>query len=300
MKQLQSALFFLFCLGIGIGMVLGIGKAIRHYRSSGTESTVDVASAAAPPLRGFYFPADAPPAALDSSPALHATAAAIVYPGSAQALGAAVNRAHGHGAKVALLPPATFAGVDPFPQGLLAAAGEAEAAKVDILCISWLDHDPDPAKFTSEIAQVRKHFTGKLMLAATPEIVPGIEFFDKVDLIGAIVNVLPLPRDKASYDVHDFRTAWACYLDSFESISNRYGKPTVVLDTGAPGKNQSEREEGLVLETKGRPGIGGVFLRYAPGADAGLLEHLGTLWTTASPAETREAGETDDGADADQ
>ena len=33
---------------------------------------------------------------------------------------------------------------------------------------------------------MRKVFTGRLILAATPDLLPGIEFWDQVDLVGAI------------------------------------------------------------------------------------------------------------------
>jgi hypothetical protein len=300
MKHLQSALFALVCLAIGIGLGLGIGNAIQHYRNGVTDTGGIVGGGDAPGLRGFYFPADAPMAGMDSSPALHATAVAMEYLENGERLAAAVKRAHGRGLKVILLPPTTFAEADPYPQPLAEIASAAEAAKVDILCMSWLNSDPDPAKFGAEIAEVRKHFTGQVMLGATPDILPGIEFLDEVDLVGAIVPAaLPVPK-KAGLNVHDFRTAWACYLDSFESISNRYGKKTVVLDTSAPGKNQAERAEALVMETKGRDGIGGVFLRYSPGADAKLLERLGMLWITATPAATKEVAEPDDASETDQ
>ena len=287
---------------IGIGLGLGIGNAIQRYRNPVKDA--GVVGGDAPALRGFYFPSDSPTAGMDSSPALHATAVALEYPQKPEELAAAVKRAHGKGLKVVLLPPARFAEVDPYVEGLPAVAAAAQGAKVDVLCVSWLSSDPDAAKFEAPIAEVRKNFTGQVMLAATPEILPGIEFLDKVDLIGAIVPAaLPLPRKKATFDVHDFRTAWACYLDSLESISNRYGKKTVVLDTSAPGGGAAEqgvRDEALVMETKGRDGIGGVFLRYSPGADAKVLEHLGTLWITAVAPATKEVAEADDEAETDQ
>ncbi len=300
MKHLKSALFALVCIAIGYGLGVGIVKAIRHYRDSGPGSAI-VVSGDAPALRGFYFAADAPMAGMDSSLALHATAVALEYPAKTDELAGLVQRAHGKGLKVVLLPPAHFAEGDPYAEGLGAVAAAAEGAKVDVLCISWLGSDPDSAKFAEEIAGVRKSFRGQVMLAATPEIVPGIEFLDKVDVIGAIIPAaLPLPRKKTTFDVHDFRTAWACYLDSLESISSRYGKKTVVLDTAAPGQNQAEREEALVMETKGREGIGGVFLRYAPGADAKMMERLGTLWITAAAPATKEVAEAEEEADTDQ
>ena len=116
---------------------------------------------------------------------MHATATAIRYPGDRKTLAALVAHIHKLRMKL-LLPPAEFSAIDPYPRPLAEIATDAAATGVDVLCISWLNTDPDADYWQAQIAGMRKVFTGRLILAATPDLLPGIEFWDQVDLVGAI------------------------------------------------------------------------------------------------------------------
>jgi hypothetical protein len=302
MNQLKTALFAIVCLAIGIGLGLGVGKVIRSYRAPVVQP--EAGSGDAPALRGFYFAADAASGAFDSLPKIHATAVAIEYTQDEGALAATVKHAHSRGLRVMVVPTPAFHVKNPFPQELGVVAAAARAAKVDLLCVSWLNADADVDYWEGQIAEVRKHFNGQVVLAATPEILPGVEFVDKVDLIGAIApEELPLPRKHAAR-LQDVENAWASYLDAFESISERYGKKLVMIDApesgeANPDEAQEElRDEGLVMETKGRGGVAGVFLRNAAGLDGKFLERIGEMWITSKPAPatsavTEDAGDED-------
>ncbi len=189
MKRLPTIIFLLLCFGVGIVLAM----AYQHSQGAGKNATAGIGIGNAPPLRGFSLPASADKSLVDAFPPMHATAVAIDYPDDPAVLAAFAYHAHKLGLKVLLLPnphSGTAAEVDgganPFPHSLAAIAAEAQAAEVDVLCIAWLNTDPDANVWLPQIAQVRKNFAGRLILAATPEILPGIEFLDQVDLIGAI------------------------------------------------------------------------------------------------------------------
>src|SRR5690606_6425279 len=127
-------------------------------------------------------------------------------------LAAGVKAAHDRGLKVILLPPAAFHPQAPYGSaGLTRIAAEAQAARVDVLCVSWLNTDPDPAWWSPQIAAARKIFTGRIMLASTPDVFPRIEFADAVDLVG-VIGPIPigrrLPSAPADVDLHAMRIAW--------------------------------------------------------------------------------------------
>jgi hypothetical protein len=315
MKRLESLLFLVLCFALGVGVAM----AYLHLRS--TQKVIDVPSGIgsgnAPALRGFSFPATVNAPLLDASPSFRATAVAVSYsPG--MDLPALVAHAHRLKLQVVLLPPPTLAAQDPYPHPLRDIAAEARAAGVDVLCVSWLDTDPDPAYWKARIAQVRTAFPGQLLLAAQPDLLPGIEFLDKTDLIGAIGPFdLAVRRPSAAHAIalHDLRTAWANDLDSLESLCFRYGKQLVLLNVTVPSPSADTQGgadfiplayEALLTETKGRLGISGVFMNWdlhVPSADADAINHypdllndLHELWTptAAAPAPTTAKDDTDE------
>jgi hypothetical protein len=267
-----------------------VGKWIRHFRGSAAETTVHPGIGDAPALRGLSF-ATTTPAAIQTLGALHATAVALDFSADPKELGENVRRAHAAGLQVVLIPAAHFSDANPYPEPLGAVAAAAQAAKVDVLCISWLNNDPDPVYWQGQIAEIRKVFSGQLILGATSDTLPGIEFLEQVDYLGAIGPFdLPSPSKRHPANMHALRTGWACYLDSFESIGNRYGKKAVLLDilpresTQRNPSEQAMRDEALVTETKGRSAIAGLFLPSERAKDAGLSERIGGLWLSTAPA----------------
>ncbi|HUO08926.1 MAG TPA: hypothetical protein VM008_11535 [Phycisphaerae bacterium] len=279
---------------------MGIVHFFRQERAG--VATANVGTGDAPAMRGVYIAADAASGALDSLPKIHATAVAIEYTQDEAALAATVKRAHSLGLKAMVVPTAAFHVKNPYPQELGAVAAAARGAKADLLCVSWLNADAEAGYWEGQIAEVRKQFSGQVVLAATPEILPGVEFVEKVDLIGAIAPAeLPLPKKHAAR-LEDVENAWASYLDSFESISERYGKKLVMIDAPQVGSaakwdeaQEELRDEGLVMETKGRGGVTGVFLRKMAGLDGKFLERVGEMWITSKPAAVASAGTEDAG-----
>ena len=268
MKRLRSIFFLVLCF------LLGVGAALTYHRLRKVEVTAPaIGIGNAPPLRGFSLSTPVSTALLDSFPPMHATATAIRYPGDRKTLGAVVAHIHKLRMKAVLLPPAEFSATDPYPRALAEIAADATAAGVDVVCISWLNVDPDADYWQAQIAGMRKVFTGRLILAATPDLLPGIEFWDQVDLVGAIGPFdLPLRSGAHSRSVElaDVRTAWACYLDSLESLAFRYGKKLVLLNVSvAQGGSQGVAAEfdplvyeAVVTETKGRSGTEGLFMNW--------------------------------------
>ncbi len=261
---------------------------------------------------------------LDGYRPLHATAVAVTYSDGAD-LAAFVAHAHRDKLQVIVLPPTGSGAENPYPHPLSQIAAEASAAGADVLCISWLDSDPDPDYWQGQIAQVRHGFSGRILLAALPDLLPGIEFFDRVDLVGAIGPIdLGVRRASATHPLalHDLRTAWAGTLDSLESLCFRYGKQLVLLNITIPPPPSSRRlnagtndkfiplaYEALLAETKGRLGTGGLLLNWGDAksgnaADAevttinhypDLLAELNGLWApSAAPAATTAKDEAED------
>jgi hypothetical protein len=321
MKRLQSLLFLVLCFALGVGVAL----AYLHLRS--TAKAIDlpggIGDGNAPSLRGFSVPASINNQLLEAYPPLRATAVAVTYSPGAD-LAALVARAHRLKLQVVLLPPPKLGAENPYPHPLKDIAAEARAAGIDVLCVSWLDADPDPDYWKAQIAQVRSSFPGRVLLAAQPDLLPGIEFFDQTDLVGAIGPFdLAVRRPTASHAIafHDLRTAWANYLDSLESLCFRYGKQLVLLNITVPSTAANGNSdfiplayEALLTETKGRLGTSGLFLNWAPAGDAktpsadeavinhypDLLSQIGEMWTpTAAPPPATTAKDDDDEPDTD-
>src|SRR5271170_786402 len=150
MKHIKSALFLIICLAVGFGF----GKLIMHYHNRGPGAPAGSAGDA-PPLRGFFLPPEADATSFDVFPAVHATAVAVQYSADTGALAQVVRHAHGLGLKVIVLPPMAASGGNPYSQPLADVAAAAQNAKADILCISWLNTDPDPTYWQPQIAGVR-------------------------------------------------------------------------------------------------------------------------------------------------
>ncbi len=316
-KDLKSIGFLFLCFGLGAGL----SEAFIHLRhpSTAIPNPPRTGLGDAPTLRGFFFSDLSHPKALDGVVPLHATAVAMPYPADSRPLSAAIAYAHSLGLKVLLLPPAKISEKNPFPRPLSDIAAEAQADHADLLCISWLDSDPDPEYWQPLIAQVRKNFTGHLILAATPDYLPGIEFWSKVDYLGAIGSFqLPIriPNLTHPLTLQDLRTAWASSLDSIESLSHRYGTKAILFDLPGPTPETLATQsnfiplnyEALVTETKGRDATDGLFLGWNPNpanSDStlvnpypDLLIHIAELWSPNAaprpPAATLPDTDTDD------
>jgi len=303
MAHLRTVLFLLCCFLIG----MGIATAIMKWRAArATASTGHTGVGNAPALRGFYVPLPRVAESVKSFAALHATSVAVEYPsgagtGDAATLQKAVKRAHDAGLKVLLLPPPAFSATNPFPLPLPEIAAQAQAAKVDVLCLSWLNRDPDPSYWNEQAAAVRKVFKGQTVLAATPEIFVRIECTECVDFLAAIGPIQiarRLPSAPADVDLHAMRTSWACVLDTLESFAVKAGKPLMLLNVQVPvtisaklrsGKNPQTPDpplqmlayEALLYETKGRDSVEGLFLPGGPenGLNPELLPRLKALWS---------------------
>lgn len=331
MKNFKSILFLILCGSLGIGL----GSAFTHFWHSGTVSDPSKPGTGSPPkLRGFSLPAGTPTATFDPLLQFHTSALALEYPNSPDALKASVTHAHALGLKVLLQPSANFSSKVPYPQPLSQIAAEADTAGVDILCVSWLNIDPDPAYWQKEIAAARKYFHGQILLACTPEVLPAIEFTGAADLLGIIGPVnLPrrLPHAAVEISEHDMEIGWSCWLDSFESISNHTGKKIVLLNMTVPAAVATKIPltaadapqpdpalqklvyDALLIQTRGRANIEAIFLRWSPeatpqaaAADPLAANHLPKLltdivaqWSPAAPSTTVAAAATTEPDDPD-
>jgi hypothetical protein len=184
-------------------------------------------------------------------------------------------------------------------------AAQAQAAKVDVLCVSWLNTDPDADYWKPQIERVRQVFTGRILIASTPDIFPRIDFSDAADLIGVIGPLRiarRLPHAPDDVDLHALRTAWAATLDTMESFSIKTGKPLVLLNMEVPVTltvkmplpdkppptpvaNQARQllaYEALLYETKGRQAVEGLFMPWTPNAP--YLSKLQMLWSSDNTA----------------
>jgi hypothetical protein len=308
MNMLRNILFFVLCFAIGAGGVL----LVRHFKNSLPPPPPVVTRVGTPPtLRGFELPAAAADA-LRGFPALNATAVALEY-GDGSHLASAAKAAHEAHLQVLLVPAAADTGPaffprDPYPKPLPEVAAEAQAAGVDILCISWLKEDPDETWWREQIAAVRKAFAGKLILATNSDTAPAVGLWDAVDYLGITGPVeLPrrLPGADQTYTIRDARVLWAAKLDEWESLGARNARPVILLnmqlplDAGAtlpaagapaPAPPPGLRDtfyEALLLETKGRQSTEGLFIRWEKedGLRA-ILPRITALWSpqSANPA----------------
>jgi hypothetical protein len=307
MAHLKTFFFLVCCFLVG----MGIATAIVKWRGQPARASVSHTGVGnAPALRGFNVPLDAAGQSFTEFGSLHATAVAVEYRPSN--LATVVARAHEQGLRVVLLPPHGFSVINPYPSALATIAAQAEAAKVDVLCISWFNTDPDPAYWNPQIAQVRKLFTGRILIASTPDVFPRIEFPEAVDLLG-VIGPLPiarrLPHAPDDVDLHALRMAWAATIDTWESFSIKTGKPLVLLNIDIPATlavklplpdkppptptpdqaRQLLAYEALLYETKGRQDVEGLFMRWNPNAP--YLAQVQTFWSSDNTAGTAAGGQ---------
>jgi hypothetical protein len=290
MQHLKTLFFLVCCFVVGYFIMRGILQFRRH--TTDVFETPHTGIGNAPKMRGFTLPLnDTTPSLFDSLPAakLHATAIALPYPmigNASDALTQATARAHKHGLQVLLLPPPVFSKNNPYRQPIPAIAQQAQTANVDALCLSWLNTDPDPEFWKRLAAEVRQIFKGKLILAATPEVLVAIESFDGFDEIAAIGPVTlsqRLPHAADDVDLHALRVSWACSLDALESYALKMDKHLMLLNMSVPSTIRAKLAasrgelaptpnpalqalayEALIVETKGRTCIDGLFLPWSP------------------------------------
>ncbi|MCL2647197.1 MAG: hypothetical protein FWD61_09355 [Phycisphaerales bacterium] len=351
MYYVKTFLFLVLCFLLGVGLMHGI----RHFRGRNADvfATPRIGIGNAPPLRGFALSLDeSTPVAIANLPVtqLRATAISLSYPttgggGAAdKTLAKSVAAAHKKGIQVILLPSCVFAGGNPYPQPLEKIAQEAQTAHVDALCLTWLNSEPDLRDLSREAVAVRKIFSGKLIVAATPDILIAMESFGDVDYIAAIGPVtLPqrLPHASEDVDLHAMRVFWECVLGSLESHAIKVSHGLLLLNmavpvtiqarlslpASAPGfaeglhtndahsaKTASVHEpptdggrpriddpnldlqqityEALLMQTKGRTNVEGLFLPWSPQESTtdstavnrfpDLVKKIAELWSSAA------------------
>ena len=125
---------------------------------------------------------------------------------------------------------------------------------------------------------LRKSYSGKILLALPfDEVarVPNLHLVDYIGLYGQVpLNLKPDP------DVASLRVGWQNHLDTAEAIARRFGCKIILLDLafdpavhpGAPFVDTHEPRpdlalatyEALLLETRGRETVAGVFLTWPP------------------------------------
>lgn len=315
MNTLRNILFFVLCFAIGAAGVM----LVRHFQSTPRAAEPVVVRLGVPPaFRGFELPAAGATEALTGFPDLHATAVALEY-GDGSRLADAAKAAHDAHLKLVLVPgmaatgPA-FSAQSPYPKPLPAIAAEAQNAGVDVLCISWLNQDPDETWWRGQIAAVRKAFTGKLILATNDDTAPAVGIWDAVDYLGITGPVeLPrrLPGANQNYSVRDARVLWAAKLDEWESLAARNARPLMLLNMQlppnpgatlpAPGADAAAPPPGLgntfyealLLETRGRKVTEGLFIRWPnEGGVRNILPRVTALWDARAPEPAAPATET--------
>jgi len=133
-------------------------------------------------------------------------------------------------------------------------------------------------EWRSLIAEVRKHYHGKLVYCANwAEDLDHVRFWDALDWIG-VQAYYPL-TDRANPSIQELVAAWEKPLATLTALSTRFGKPVVLtevgyhsLDTAAsrpwewdlPGKLSLETQarcyEALFAALRNHPRVRGVFL----------------------------------------
>jgi hypothetical protein len=300
-----------------MGIGCGLGELYIYLKNhpgadfSHHEPTLVTGTGDAPGLRGFSV--QAVPSGpgygklLDQWRDLWATTVGLHYSPelTREALAAAVKAAHARQLAVVLLPPAHFATGNPYPRPLAEIAADAQAARVDRLCISWLREKPDPAAWRKEADAVRSFYKGKIIFAATPETLPEITCWDAGDYVGVIGPIrLPrrLPHASDDISMNDFRIYWACKLTEFESIGRLHELPVALLDMEVPPsvsfklplpghaeagrpptpRLQAQSYEALLTETKGRSAFTDILL--LTWNEPGSLSHASGLFPTVAAA----------------
>jgi hypothetical protein len=323
MKKLLNVLFLVLCLAAGFALASAWRPLKRWWYGPGFEASAPrliTGVGDAPASRGFTLaepPADAAKT-FDAWQKLHVTALGIRQSEAwtHQALAATVKAAHDRGMTVTLMPGGAFSPTNPYPQPLEAIAAEAQAAKIDRLCIAWLDVAPDPGYWEPQIAAVRKIFHGSVILATTDRVAPAVTCWDLSDYLG-IAGPIMLPRrlphasDEVTY--HDLRLGWESQLTALESLGRTRAKQLMLLNVEVPlafpiklsppdvapwtPKDNPELQalayEALLAETKGRAATtdtlllawGGKDGRGRDGASAisGLLAKVAEAWDPKKP-----------------
>ncbi|HVT81429.1 MAG TPA: hypothetical protein VHM90_12305 [Phycisphaerae bacterium] len=285
MNALKNIFFLALCLLIG----LGLGKGFVAWKNHGgggkgftkqEEPILITGVGDAPRQRGFTIqPGNlaALPAVLKENEEIFGTSIGLEYSSAVgkQALTDAVQAAHRKHMGFVLLPPAVFNPRNPFHKPLRDVAEDAQRAGVDVLCISWLNSEPDEAYWKQQAAEARQAFEGQLILAATPEIMPWIGCWDAVDIVGAIGPV-PIAhraaRSDAALEMKDFRVSWDSAITSLESLAKVNTRPLALLHMNMPANGNLQTQklayEALLVETKGRAKITDILLFNWEGPDA--------------------------------
>ena len=219
---------------------------------------------------------------LDRWQSANATAVGVEYTPEMDraALVARAKMIEDRGMSVVLLPPGASTGSawsdkNPYPRPLGEIGADAEAAGIQTMCISWLNHPPEPDYWREQVRELRLQFSGKLILAADGGTLQRVACPDVAEIMGAIGPIeIPrrLPGAPADVSVTDLRVAWNCTLTQLESFAKQYDKKLALLHMDVPLMStsrlsvpgaaagpvikdsalQSELYEALLLETKGR------------------------------------------------
>jgi hypothetical protein len=331
MKHLKNGIFLLGCMAVGFGIAKAYlaWKEYNRYSFEHHEGTQVTGVGDAPANRGYTIrdPGTNIGQLAGAWQEGFATAVGIEYSPSWThgALASATKAAHARHMTVTLLPAPNFGKANPYPKGLQELAGDAQSAHVDMLCVSWINQPislENIKYWGGEVAAVRKVFSGKVILAVTAEVAPGVTCWGLSDYIGiagpvAIPRRLPHAGDEVN--VHDFRVMWDCELTSLDSLSRRLGKKVALLNVDVPATyavkmpvvgttvkpvvNVQAQEmvyEAGIVEMKGRSSTIDVMLMPWGNADApnvvpGLMGKVAEAWdpkkpraVETAPAETQE------------
>lgn len=337
MKKLINAFFVLLCLAAVVIFAIYWRSLNRWWNGPGFEASAPrlvTGVGDAPAGRGFTLaePLPDPDKTFDSWQKIWVTAIGIRHgpAWSPEALAATVNAAHARNMVVTLMPAGEFSPKNPYPRPLEAIAAEAQAAKVDRLCVSWLDVPPEPAYWEAQIAAVRKVFTGSVLLAATDRVAPAVTCWSLSDYVG-VAGQITLPRrlphgsDKITF--HDLRLGWESQLTALESLSRSQGKLLMLLNMELPVAfptklSPPDREpwtpkedpalqalayEALLAETKGRARTTDTLLlswgtsnnRNSVNAVTGFVSKIAEAWDPKRPRTAETAPNQFTGGEAD-
>jgi hypothetical protein len=234
---------------------------------------------------------------------------------SRDTLAAIAKAAHAKGISLVLLPPATYAPENPYSRPLAEIAADAQAARADYLCVSWIGEQADVEYWKKQVGDVRAVFKGKVILAASPTFVATTACWDLADfngVAGSITFAKRLPHASDKIDLHDFRMLWDAQLSTFDSLARAHaGKPVALLDVQVPANPafkmfvpgeaayripvnvalQSMIYEALLVELKGRSAFTGmVLLTWDTGPSPtavnrleGLLSKVTEAWDPKKP-----------------
>ncbi len=281
MKNFLYCLVLLASACLGFGLVKGCQWLEERNKSGfwaeGGHLVTGVGDA--PGYRGFTLTSPPPdPASLFTQwRALWATTVGIQYSPAwtRDALIRVAAAAHNHQMAVVLFPAPIPSADNPYPKPLPAIAADAQAALIDRLCISWLNVIPDPSRWRQYAADVRKAYSGKIILAVDQFDLPAVDCWDCCDFIGVAGPIeLPgrLPHASDLVEMKDFRVGWDCRLTEISAIGTANGKKIALLNMEVPvrasfklplpgnapatmpknPKQQAANYEALILETKGR------------------------------------------------